>query len=184
MKRASAILLFIFIIVEIVMAFYYGELYTPNKKIGDYAIQRDYRNDTITYLDDEAIALADEYNDVGLRSEALKAYNIINSIREEAGLNTLVWDSDLESTSMVRSKEISREFSHTRPNGLQWYTVNSTIMAGENLAYGYNHSEEVVDGWMESPTHRDNILYPTFTKIAISIYVENGVYYWAQEFGY
>ncbi|MCR4739658.1 MAG: CAP domain-containing protein [Lachnospiraceae bacterium] len=137
-------------------------------------------------IDDEAIALADTSGDTAsLRSEALKAYNLVNEQREAAGLGTLVWDSNLESTSDVRARECSQSFSHTRPNGSAWYTVNSNIMAGENLAFGYYTADEVLDGWMNSPTHRENILYPTFTKISISVYVDDdGTYYWAQEFGY
>ena len=76
-------------------------------------------------------------------------------------------------------------FSHTRPNGSSWYTVNSKIMGGENLAYGYYDANSAVNAWMDSPTHRENILWPEFTKVAISVYAaDDGTYYWAQEFGY
>lgn len=143
-------------------------------------------SDTIIYLDDEAIALADSSSDnSSLRSEALRAFNLVNSQRTSAGLPALVWDNGLESTSAVRAKEISVSFSHTRPNGQSWYTVNSKIMGGENLAYGYYDASSALNAWMASPTHRENILWPEFTKVAISIYVaDDGTYYWAQEFGY
>lgn len=140
----------------------------------------------IHYFDQEAIALADSSGDTAsLRSEALRAYNLVNQERERAGLNPLTWDGNLESTSDVRAIECAREFSHTRPNGDPWYTVNSEIMGGENLAYGYETAADVLRGWMESPTHRENILYPTFAKVAISVYRDDdGVWYWSQEFGY
>lgn len=143
-------------------------------------------SETIHYLDDQAIALADSSGDkASLRSEALRAYNLVNEQRTRAGLEPLVWDSGLENTSDVRARECETSFSHTRPDGSAWYTVNSQIMGGENLAYGYNNAADVLDGWMHSPTHRDNILYPTFTKISISVYVaDDGTYYWSQEFGY
>ncbi|MCR4590886.1 MAG: CAP domain-containing protein [Lachnospiraceae bacterium] len=142
--------------------------------------------DDVHYFDQEAIALADSSGDTAsLRSEALRAYNLVNEERERAGLGTLVWDSNLEATSDVRARECEQSFSHTRPDGSAWYTVNSDIMGGENLAYGYGDAASVLDGWMNSPTHRENILYPTFTKISISVYVaDDGTYYWAQEFGY
>ena len=140
----------------------------------------------VHYFDAEAVALADSSGDsASLRSEALRAYNLVNEERERAGLNPLTWDGNLESTSDVRAIECAREFSHTRPNGDPWYTVNSEIMGGENLAYGYDNAKDVLRGWMESPTHRENILYPSFTKVAISVYRDDdGVCYWAQEFGY
>ena len=136
------------------------------------------------YLDNEAIALADSLNDTNLRSVALEANTLVNEIRAEAGLNSLKWDSNLETVANVRANEISEKFSHTRPNGRQWYTVNSKIQGGENLAFGFNTAEDVVDAWMNSPTHRDNILYSDFNKVAISIYEEDGTYYWAQQMGY
>ena len=136
------------------------------------------------WLDNEAIALADSSNDTNLRAVALEASNLVNEERAEAGLDPLEWDSNLETVANVRASEISHSFSHTRPNGRQWYTVNSKIQGGENLAYGFNTAEEVVEAWMNSPTHRDNILYDEFTKVAISIYEDNGTCYWSQEYGY
>ncbi|MDO4965332.1 MAG: CAP domain-containing protein [Lachnospiraceae bacterium] len=146
----------------------------------------DISSDSVIYLDDEAIALADTSDDsTSLRSEALRAFNLVNSQRTSNGLDALVWDDRLESTAAVRAKEISRSFSHTRPDGRAWYTVNSAIMGGENLAYGYYDASSALNAWMDSPTHRENILWPDFTSIAISIYVaDDGTYYWAQEFGY
>lgn len=143
-------------------------------------------NDQIHYFDEEAVALADKSDEVAsLRSEALRAYNLINDEREKAGLKALAWDSNLESTADVRAMECAQEFSHTRPNGSPWYTVNSDIMGGENLAFGYESANEVIRGWMGSASHRENILYTSFDKIAISIYVDDdGVWYWSQEFGY
>ena len=136
------------------------------------------------WLDNEAMALADSVSDTNLRSVALEANNLVNEERAEAGLDPLTWDSNLETVASVRASEISESFSHTRPNGRQWYTVNSKIQGGENLAFGYDNAEEVVEAWMNSPTHRDNILYDEFEKVAISIYEENGVLYYAQEYGY
>ena len=143
-------------------------------------------NEETVFLDDEAIALADtSAANSSLRSEAMRAFNLVNSVRAANGLPALVWDNNLESTSAVRAQECSVSFSHTRPNGRPWYTVNSSIMGGENLAYGYYDANSAVNAWMDSPTHRENILWPEFTRIAISLYAaDDGTYYWAQEFGY
>lgn len=140
----------------------------------------------VHYFDSEAIALADTSNNkASLRSEALRAFNLVNKNREEAGLPCLKWDVNLENTSDVRARECGEKFSHTRPNNQPWYTVNSDIMGGENLAFGFNDANSVLKGWMDSTSHRENILYPDFTKVSISIYKsDDGTYYWAQEFGY
>ncbi|MBP5384253.1 MAG: CAP domain-containing protein [Lachnospiraceae bacterium] len=147
---------------------------------------QDIAADEVIFLDDEALAAADSSNEsASLRSDALRAYNLVNEERESAGLTDLTWDSNLESTADVRAEEASRSFSHTRPNGTQWYTVNSEIMGGENLAWGQTSASQVVKEWMNSPAHRDNILYPDFNDVAISLYqTDDGTNYWALEFGY
>ncbi|HCF82769.1 MAG TPA: serine protease, partial [Ruminococcaceae bacterium] len=51
---------------------------------------------------------------------------------------------------------------------------------GENIAYGYRTPAEVVEGWLNSPGHRANILTGSFTHIGVG-YNENGNY-WVQLF--
>ena len=43
------------------------------------------------------------------------------------------------------------------------------LLAGENLATGFETTELLVTGWMESPGHRDNILSPHFEDCGIAI---------------
>lgn len=143
------------------------------------------QSETVTYLDQEAIALADSSQDSALRGAAMQAFNQVNEIRASYGVQKLAWDMNLEATSNVRAMECASSFSHTRPNGQAWYTVNSQIMGGENLAFGYSDPNSATEAWVASPTHFDNIIYPEFTSLAISIYVDpSGTWYWAQEYGY
>ena len=125
-----------------------------------------------------------EDNDQGLRNEALETYNIVNNERQDAGLDPLSWDQNLETVASVREKESSRAFYHNRPNGSQWNTVNSQIQGGENLAWGQTSANEVVDELMNSPTHRDNILYDEFSNMATGTYRnEDGTDYWTKGYG-
>lgn len=161
--------------------------FTSCGKVDDTGALRssaDIRAEQYHYLDNEAIALSDSMTDTGLRAVAYEAFNEVNDIRAEAGVDELKWDKNLETVADVRAKECSEKFSHTRPNGSQWYTVNSKIQGGENLAFGFDNAGDCVEAWMDSPTHRDNILYDEFEKVAISIYEEDGTYYWSQEYGY
>ena len=107
----------------------------------------------------------------------------VNEIRVANGLNTLRYDASLEASAAVRANELTVRFSHTRPNGSDWYTVNPDLMYGENLADGYTTADAVVNAWMASPEHKANILKPDFTTVAVSTTVKNGKTYWAQEFG-
>ena len=57
-------------------------------------------------------------------------------------------------------------------------------MYGENLAMGYSSASGVVNGWMNSPSHKANIMNGSFNSCGISIIEANGQWHWAQEFGY
>ena len=93
----------------------------------------------------------------------------VNGIRAANGLKPLRYDTNLDAPALVRATEASRFFSHTRPNGTEWYTVNENLMYGENLAEGYHTADEVVNAWMASPEHKANILKPEFTTMGIGI---------------
>lgn len=118
-------------------------------------------------------------------SIVLKSFELINKEREKENLNPIEWNEELYETAKIRAKEASITWSHTRPNGEEWFTVNPDIMYGENLAKGYYNINSVVKAWMQSESHKENILYEDFKTGAIAIYIdENNKWYWASEFGY
>ena len=138
----------------------------------------------IHYLDDEAIALAGEAQTTEALNEAAATLALVNAQRANAGLGALTWNENLVQAAMVRAKECESHFSHTRPDGRDWYTVNSQIMYGENLAYLYYNASAAVQAWMDSPTHRQNIL-GNFNTMGVAVHqTAGGEWYWAQEFGY
>ena len=104
-------------------------------------------------------------------------FNKVNQIR------TLKEDASLDSAASVRASEITDKFSHTRPDGSDWYTVNEDVMYGENLAEGYKTADDVVDAWMASPDHKANILKADYTTMSVSMTPKDGRNYWAQELG-
>lgn len=167
---------------------------TDNGTVSDdvaFRTAEEIEGDEVIFLDEDAIALAESVDSSSsaeaqaLRQMAQEAFNLVNEQRAAAGLSALTWDGNLESAAGVRAKECASSFSHTRPSGQAWYTVNSQVMGGENLAHGYSTATNAMNAWMNSPTHKENILYPTFTKMSIAIYTTpDGDYYWAQEFGY
>ena len=120
-------------------------------------------------------------------SYANEVLTLVNIQRSQAGLGALSWDSKLASAANVRAKEIVSLFSHTRPDGSTCFTAvendGSYMTLGENIAYGYTSASSVMNDWMSSPGHRENILNGSFTKLGVSCYYENGTYYWVQMFG-
>ncbi|MCR4763167.1 MAG: CAP domain-containing protein [Lachnospiraceae bacterium] len=135
-------------------------------------------------IPDESVPLAATPGDPALLAAANEALDLVNEERAAGNLAPLSWSNGLAGAAYVRASELPKLFSHTRPDGSAWYTVNETIMYGENLAEFYDTPEAVVQAWMNSPTHRANIMEADFATCGISIYKDGGDYYWAQEFGY
>ena len=111
--------------------------------------------------------------------ERLGSVNMINNIRIENGLNPLTIDESLANCAEIRAQEAGEKWSHTRPNGEEWFTVDDKSY-GENLAKGFSNDAEMFDAWLQSPTHKANILNDKFRTIYIS---DNGSGYVACEFG-
>lgn len=119
-------------------------------------------------------------------NEAKEVLDLVNKERKANGLEPLKLDENLCAAAQKRAKELSSKFSHTRPDGTQCFTVldefdiSSYNTAGENIAYGYVSPEDVMDGWMNSPGHRANILNSDFTTLGVGYDPEtNG---WVQLF--
>ncbi|MGN0496595.1 MAG: CAP domain-containing protein [Lachnospiraceae bacterium] len=135
-----------------------------------------------SYKFNQLLGASSEYN-VNAAYDVLK---LVNQQRANNGLSPLKMDIDLYKAAMVRAKEISTYFSHTRPDGTMCYTACSKIY-GENIAAGYPSASSVMAGWMESEGHRANILTSGYTSIGIACYFDPNSYYgyhWVQVFGY
>ena len=103
---------------------------------------------------------------------------LLNLEREKEGVAPLQGLELLGDMADVRAEEASVRFRHTRPDGTRCFTIfqqNSLTYkaAGENLAYGYSEPGDIVAAWMNSPSHRANILDPDFEFVGIG-YFDNG----------
>lgn len=115
---------------------------------------------------------------------------LVNVERKKQGLHELKGLIVLDKAAQIRAVEITgddKNFSHTRPNGEKWYSVLSEVsyypnVAGENLAAGQSTPEMVVNDWMASDDHKENILDPDFNYMGLGYVKYEGYYYWAQLF--
>lgn len=112
---------------------------------------------------------------------------LINAQRLENHLHALLYNDDLQATADIRAKEASQKFSHTRPDGTDCYTAFPDFMntAGENLLMSDNEiatAENIVNTWMNSQGHKDNILAERYTDTAIGIYITETTTFIAQIF--
>ncbi|MFA1711034.1 CAP domain-containing protein [Peribacillus frigoritolerans] len=112
---------------------------------------------------------------------------LTNAEREKQGLAALKIDTELSKVARIKSQDMKDKnyFDHNSPTygspfdmmkqfGISYKT------AGENIAQGQQTPEEVVQAWMNSQGHRENIMNSSFTHIGVG-YVESGNY-WTQQF--
>lgn len=117
----------------------------------------------------------------------LEVVRLTNIERQKAGLSILTYKSSLDAGAKIRANEIITHFSHTRPDGSRFFTVFGENFQyrniGENLASGFRSPEQVVNGWMNSDSHRANILNSNYEEISVAITQgDDGRYRWVQIF--
>ena len=110
---------------------------------------------------------------------------LLNKERKNAGLGTLKIDYALTEAAKIRADEATVSFSHTRPDGNPFWTVDASCVYGENLAYGTRLSPQNAHaGWMASKTHKDNLLKPGYKIIGVAAYKIGNLIYYCELFGY
>ena len=116
---------------------------------------------------------------------AFQVLDLVNEERAAAGVDPLTMDPQLLNAAMnVRAVECSVLFSHERPDGQTCFTAAPGLMYGENIAFGQLDPEDVMDSWMNSTGHRQNILDPDYKSIGIGcVYAGDFGPYWVQCFG-
>ncbi|NER08303.1 MAG: hypothetical protein F6K17_40045, partial [Okeania sp. SIO3C4] len=126
-----------------------------------------------------------------------RVVELTNQERTQLGLSSLSTDPLLGQAAQTHTENMALQdfFEHT---GLDGLSAGDRIEAtgydfsawAENIAAGYLTPEEVVEGWMNSPGHRANILDPNLQEIGVGYYfLENDTgnvnfnHYWTQVFG-
>ena len=118
---------------------------------------------------------------------AVEVLNLVNAERAKVGVSPLKLADDLQQASAIRARELVQNFSHTRPDGSDCFTVMQRRGRtwGENIAAGYPSASETVEQWMNSAGHRKNILNPNFKELGVGYTYENHStyhHYWVQLF--
>ncbi len=88
-----------------------------------------------------------------------------NETRSSNGLLPLTLSSNLNTSAQLKANDMVAKnyWSHTAPDGTEpWYWFHQAgyaySVAGENLAYGFDTGSEVTVAWLNSPTHKANLL--------------------------
>lgn len=104
-----------------------------------------------------------------------------NAARAAHGLSRLAWDENAARAARKHADDMLERgyFAHETPDGLtpaerMWRAGVLEVEIGENIAFyeGYTPEQavaKVVDDWMHSPHHRENILRPEFTHLGVGV---------------
>ena len=99
-----------------------------------------------------------------------------NSQRIALGLTPLTLNPELSAAAANKAADMFAKgyWAHNSPTGsTPWDFITGAgyhyVVAGENLAKNFMTSQAVVDAWMASPTHRDNIVKPSYRDIGFAI---------------
>ena len=121
-------------------------------------------------------------------------HTAINEVRARAGLVRLQRDPTLDAVAREHSEDMAARhyLAHETPEGLnppdrmkRGGAVGYTL-AGENVGTTTrpDPNREIVDAWMASPVHRDNVLAPAFNATGVGIARSaDGTWYYTQLYG-
>ncbi|WUJ02040.1 CAP domain-containing protein [Streptomyces sp. NBC_00391] len=117
-----------------------------------------------------------------------RVLTLVNAEREKAGCSPVTVDSKLTKAAQDHSQDMAdhTNMSHTGSDGSSMSDRLARVgyrfsTAGENVAAGYGTADTVMDGWMNSPGHKANILNCAFKEIGIGLAGPGN--YWTQNFG-
>lgn len=99
-----------------------------------------------------------------------------NQQREQLGLKPLTLNSQLSAAALAKAQDMfdNQYWAHTSPEGKQpWDFIKAANyrykMAGENLARDFYQTSDMVQAWMNSPTHKDNIVNSQYEQIGVAV---------------
>lgn len=100
---------------------------------------------------------------------------LTNQKRQELGLAALTLNEELSLAAQLKAKDMFTKnyWAHNAPDGITpWFFIKKAgyeyAYAGENLARGFTHSKDVVDAWMASPSHRENMISKNYQDIGFA----------------
>ena len=116
-----------------------------------------------------------------------KVLALTNAARKKAGCKPLKANKRLALAARRHSKDmaVNDYFSHTSQNGASFAdrikrAGYKGAPAAENIAYGYPSAKAVVNGWLNSPGHRANMLNCKIKSLGVGKYQRH----WTQNFGW
>lgn len=101
---------------------------------------------------------------------------LTNERRKSMGLSALEVNRSLSEAALAKGTHMLEKdyWAHVAPDGTEPWNFFKSFnykykYAGENLARDFTNAGSAVEAWMNSPTHRENILSPKYKEIGIAV---------------
>ena len=101
---------------------------------------------------------------------------LINSQRNSNGLASLTDNSNLDSATVAKCNDMLAKgyWAHFAPDGTSPWSFFLKFgykyeYAGENLARDFQDAQSAVTAWMNSPSHKENILNPNYVDTGVGV---------------
>lgn len=108
----------------------------------------------------------------------------INKARTDLGYKPLITNKGLGTCADRRTREIAANFDHTRPNGLQFYSLAPEHFKAEMLLMTMQKAEDTVDAMIKNdPVSRRLIYTEKYQSIGASSFKCNGTRFTVVSFG-
>ncbi len=102
--------------------------------------------------------------------------SLTNKERVEKGIQPVRLNEALTTAAMKKARDMMAKnyWSHNTPDGKDpWYFISQAgytfSFAGENLARNFSDSTSVVNAWMASPSHKENLLDERYQEIGVAV---------------
>jgi len=99
-----------------------------------------------------------------------------NKERQAQSLGALKINDQLSQAAFLKAQDMFKNnyWAHTSPSGVEpwkWFGDSgyNYSVAGENLAKNYPTSDATVEAWMNSPSHRENILNGNYVDVGFAV---------------
>lgn len=115
---------------------------------------------------------------------------LVNDERAKVGCSPVKADPTLGKLADAYSRDMANRgfFDHTNPEGATpWDRAGKagvTNLGGENIARGQADPAAVMDAWMNSEGHRQNILNCDYKTLGVGVFIADGGPWWTQDFGF
>ena len=137
----------------------------------------------------DPVADEDNVQYTGHEQEVQEVFELVNQTRAKINRYPLILHEKLNAAAAIRAKELSILYHprHIRPNGTSWYTVSKEVPgcpepSAENIARYQKTPQAVMNDWINSQGHYNNII-ASHSYIGIGVYKDsNGKLYWVQLF--